>query len=60
MKAVVIKGMSLPDENGVIDVRIYNNYAASVCGPGCTSSYSVEEIDVPDEPKTKSKKKESK
>lgn len=55
MKAVIIKGMMLPDENGFIDLRIYNNYACSVCGPGYASTYKVEEIELPDEDK-KSKK----
>ena len=46
MKAVVIKGLEMPDENGFLDVRIYGNGTVFVpCAMGEGTEYKAEEIE---------------
>ena len=51
MKAILIKGIELPESNGVLDLRIYHDYASMMCGPGSFSSFKVEQVEIPDEGK---------
>lgn len=47
MKAIIIKGLELPEERGFLDVRIQGNgKALLVCGMGNCSVYDAEEIDM--------------
>ena len=50
MKAILIKGMELPDEKGFLDVRIQGNgKALLVCGMGNCITYDAEEIEINEE-----------
>ena len=49
MKAILIKGIELPENNGVLDLRIYHDYASMMCGSGSFSSFKVEQVEIPDE-----------
>ena len=50
MKAIVIKNMEMPEENGFIDVRIHGNgKALLVCGRGECDTYDAEEIEYSEE-----------
>lgn len=50
MKAVIIKGLELPDQNGFTDVRIQGDgKALLVCCMGACSTMDCEEIEIPDE-----------
>ena len=49
MKAILIKGIELPENNGVLDLRIYHDYASMICGSGSFSSFKVEQVEIPDE-----------
>lgn len=53
MKAVIIKGLSLPTvEGSFIDVRIQDNGKALMVGcMGRCTTYEAEEIDLPEEEK---------
>ena len=50
MKAIIIKGLGMPEENGFVDARIYGNGKVLLpCGPGELSEVTAEEIEIPDE-----------
>lgn len=50
MKAILIKGLELPDEKGFLDVRIQGNgKALMVCGMGNCITYDAEEIEINEE-----------
>ena len=52
MKAVLIKGLDMPNPNGFIDVRIQGDgKALLVCGMGECSTLECEEIEIPEEGK---------
>lgn len=47
MKAILIKGIEMPDENGFIDIRVYGN--GNVVIPCCDGNFSevkAEEIEI--------------
>lgn len=52
MKAVIIKGLELPDQDGFTDIRIYGDGTAvmPMCMGSCVN-YDVEEIELPEEEK---------
>lgn len=47
MKAILIKGLELPDEQGFLDIRIQGDGKALLhCGMGNCITYDVEEIEI--------------
>lgn len=52
MKAVIIKGLELPDKDGFVDVRIYGDGTAVMpCSMGNCNTYNVEQIECEKEEK---------
>lgn len=50
MKAILIKGVEMPEENGFMDVRIQGNGKALLVGcMGHCSTYEAEEVDIKEE-----------
>ena len=50
MKAIIIKGLEMPEENGFVDARIYGNGKVLLpCCPDGISETTAEEIEVEDE-----------
>lgn len=50
MKAVIIKGLELPDQGGFTDVRIQGDgKALLVCCMGACSTLECEEVEIHDE-----------
>ena len=50
MKAIIIKGMEMPENNGFIDVRIYADGKVLIpCAMGNCSTVTAEEIDYQEE-----------
>ena len=50
MKAVIIKGLEMPDEKGFVDARIYGDGTVLLpcCGGNC-STIKAEEIEIEEE-----------
>lgn len=49
MKAVIIKGIEMPDENGMLDVRIYGDGTVFVpCAMGEGGNFKAENIEIPE------------
>ena len=47
MKAILIKGIEMPDENGFIDIRVYGNGDVVIpCCDGNFSEVKAEEIEI--------------
>ena len=51
MKAILIKGLEMPDQDSFIDLRIENGKAAVVGCMGACKKFKAEEIEIPDEEK---------
>ena len=50
MKAILIKGAEMPDENGFLDIRVYGNGKVFMpCAAGEGSEATAEEIEIPDQ-----------
>lgn len=51
-KAIVIKGLPMPEEDSFVDLRVYGNGTAQVVGcMGFCVSYNAEEIEIEDDKK---------
>ena len=50
MKAIIIKGVEMPDPRGFLDVRIYGDGSVLIpCAMGECGTVKAEEIEVEDE-----------
>ena len=49
MKAIIIKGIEMPDKEGFIDVRINGDGTVLIpCAMGMCDTVKAEEIEIPD------------
>ena len=50
MKAILIKNVGMPNENGFLDIRVYGNGKVFLpCAMGEGGETTAEEIEIPDE-----------
>lgn len=52
MKAIIIKGLEMPEEDSFIDLRVRGDGKAQVVGcMGASASFKAEQIEIPDQEK---------